>query len=88
MAVLRYRQIIVHQSPKSRTITDEFTISNGTDQELDSLFFEFPGVVFRANLRIYDSDGTELSFYPNHYARMQLESLRQDRTGRLNYWLR
>lgn len=77
--VIRYRHIIRHDTPKSRTITDEFTISNESDVEITSIMLIFkndpvkPNDIYRPNLHIFEADGTELTFLPTDELLSELE---------------
>lgn len=75
MAILRYRQIIEHQSPKVRKITDEFTVRNESKDKLGLVLFEFQGGVYRGNLHVLDNDDSELAFQPNDWVKRYLEKV-------------
>lgn len=78
MAILRYRQIIEHRSPKVRTITDEFTIQNQTNDDLGFILFEFQAGMYRSNLHILDNDDSELAFYTNDWVKQYLKGTNAD----------
>lgn len=73
MRILRYRQIVRHVTPTYREITDEYTVLN--DSGKDTKFLPFHAYSYRANLHVYDSDGTELVLYPNATVRAYLTRL-------------
>jgi len=75
VAILRYRQIIEHQSPKVRRITDEFTVRNESEDKLGLVLFEFQGGVYRGNLHVLDNDDSELAFQPNDWVKRYLEKV-------------
>lgn len=63
MQIIRLRQIIKHQTPTRREITDEYTLLNDSSRSEGFIILQAYG--YKPNLHIYDNDGTELALYSN-----------------------
>ncbi len=72
--LIRLRQIIRHQTPTRREITDEYTFLNDSGEKQRFLIVE--AYDYRANLHVYDSDGEELAIYTNNIVRDYLKQQR------------
>jgi hypothetical protein len=71
LRLIRLRQIIRHQTPTRREITDEYTFLNDSGEAQDAIVVE--AYDYRANLHVYDSDGEELAIYTNSIVREYLK---------------
>jgi len=72
--IIRERMWITHFSgsePERRVIAKEYTLYNPTDRDIGYLLLDTDE--FFLGLRIFDSDGEELAFFPKHFLSRLLE---------------
>jgi len=68
--ILRERVWVIHDSekePRRRQIIKEYTIFNESDDNITDIIIDINE--FLLGLRIFDQDGSELSFYPKNFIR-------------------
>lgn len=70
--LIRLRQIVRHQTPTRRELTDEYTFLNDSGEAQNLLLVE--AYDYRANLHVYDSDGEELAIYTNNVVKDYLRA--------------
>jgi hypothetical protein len=66
--ILRERIWVIHDSekdPRRRQIIKEYTLFNESDDNITDMIIDINE--FLLGLRIFDQDGSELSFYPKNF---------------------
>ena len=76
MKLIRLRQVIRHQTPTRREITDEYTFLNDGPDPQSLVIVQ--AYAYRPGLHIYDSDSEELSLYSNDVVKEYLKAQKDD----------
>lgn len=73
MRVVRSRFFFNHSSPSERSITEEVTLYNDSNEPAGFVIISLPD--FREGLRVLDFDDSDLAFYPKDVIRKEIAEL-------------